>query len=138
MQENLLFEYAVIRIVPQVEREEFLNTGVILYCAGQKFLKAIIVLDTNRIQVFCPKLDIAELAEFTNAFVAICQGGNKGGAIGNLILPERFRWLTARRSTVLQTSMVHPGFCADPDKMLRKLFSELVSCETLLVVKNDR
>lgn len=129
MQENYLFEYSVIRIVPQVEREEFLNAGVILYCAGKKFLKAIITLDKHRIQVFCPKLDIAELGEYTNAFIAICQGGNQGGAIGKLILSERFRWLTARRSTVLQTSMVHPGFCADPDEMLYKLFSELVSCE---------
>lgn len=135
MQENHLFEYAVIRIVPQVEREEFLNTGVILYCAGKKFLNAIITLDTNRIQGFCPKLDIAELGEYTNAFIAICQGGNQVGAIGKLILPERFRWLTARRSTVLQTSMVHPGFCADPDKILHRLFSELVSCENYAVSK---
>lgn len=126
---NHLFEYAVIRIVPQVEREEFLNTGVILYCAGQKFLSARIILNTSRIQAFCPKLDIIDLAAYTNAFTEICDGTPNGGAIGRLILPERFRWLTARRSTVLQTSMVHPGFCADPGQMIDKLFMQLVSCD---------
>ncbi len=126
MQENHLFEYAVIRIVPQVEREEFMNAGVVLYCPDHKFLKAVIKLDEQRIQAFSPKLDLAELRKYTEAFIQICQGSANGGPIGKLSVPERFRWLTARRSTILQTSVVHPGLCREASEMLSRLFSQLV------------
>ncbi len=126
MQEQHLFEYAVIRIVPKVEREEFFNVGVVLYCAKQKFLQASILLDEERLRTFCKKADIDELREYLHAFERICMGGNDAGPIGKLPIAERFRWLTATRSTVVQTSKVHPGLCTDAAEMLAKLFEQLV------------
>ena len=126
MQEKDLFEYAVIRIVPRVEREEFLNVGVVLYCAKQKFLKALYKVDEKRLQVLCSDCDVALVKEYLNAFEQICNGSNNTGPIGKLPEAERFRWLTAARSTMVQTSKVHPGFCEDADEMLKKLFIQLV------------
>jgi hypothetical protein len=126
MQENLLFEYAVIRVVPHVEREEFINVGVILFCARQKFLRCIFSLDENRLRAFSGSPDIAELNEHILSFERICKGGPDGGAIGKLTMAERFRWLTATRSTVLQTSKVHPGLCTDPEDMIQRLFAQMV------------
>jgi hypothetical protein len=126
MPERYLFEYAVLRVVPHVEREEFLNVGIILYCAGQKFLKAIYELDEARLSALCNKLDLAEVKEHVQSFDKICRGGNDAGPIGKLSMAERFRWLTAERSTMLQTSKVHPGLCIDADEMLERLFTQLV------------
>lgn len=123
---NHLFEYAVIRVVPRVEREEFMNIGVILYCSGQKFLNTLFALDEKRLQALYSDIDITELEEHLNAFKRICDGVKEGGPIASLDPASRFRWLTATRSTVIQTSKVHPGFCIDPDKTLKKLFTELV------------
>ena len=125
MQENL-FEYAVIRIVPRVEREEFLNVGVVLYCASQKFLQARFELDKERLKAFSDKLDIAEIEDYLLAFERICAGDKAGGAIAKLPIAERFRWLTATRSTVVQTSKVHPGLCAQADEMLSRLYTQMV------------
>jgi len=126
MQENQLFEYAVIRIVPRVEREEFLNVGVILYCPKQKFLKVKYLLDKKRIAHFCGELDINELEEHLKTFELISSGSKDAGPIAKLSIPERFRWLTATRSTVVQTSKVHPGFCTEAEETLSKLFNQLV------------
>ena len=126
MLDKHLFEYAVIRVVPRVEREEFLNTGVILYCPRPKFLQLIYTLNTARLQAFCPKLDIAELQEHLQAFEAITNGAKEGGPIAQLDLASRFRWLTATRSTILQSSKVHPGFCTDPAAALQGLHTALV------------
>jgi hypothetical protein len=126
MQEAHLFEYAVIRIVPRVEREEFLNVGVVLYCARRKFLQAMFDLDTVLLSAFSPALDIDELREYLCAFERISAGGNDAGPIGRLPAGERFRWLTATRSTVVQTSKVHPGLCSEPLQMLTKLHGQLV------------
>ena len=126
MQENHLFEYAVIRVVPKVEREEFLNVGVILYCARQKFLQTIFTLDATRLQAFSPSLDLPELELHLRAFSQIALGKEEGGPIGQLDMASRFRWLTASRSTVLQASKVHPGFCADPLVALTRLHALLV------------
>jgi len=127
MQEQYLFEYAVIRIVPKVEREEFLNVGVVLYCAKQKFLQSRFSIDEERLQLFCKKTDMDGLREYLHAFEQICLGGNNAGPIGKLPIAERFRWLTATRSTVVQTSKVHPGLCSDAAEMLTKLFEQLVN-----------
>ena len=127
MQGNHLFEYAVIRMVPHVEREEFLNIGIVLYCAPQKFLQAKFELDKERLKVLCEKLDFEELKEHITSFERICAGGKDAGPIGMLSMPERFRWLTATRSTILQTSKVHPGLCDDAGEMLERLFVQLVS-----------
>ena len=126
MQEKDLFEYAVIRVVPRVEREEFLNVGVILFCTKQKFLKVLYQLDENRLKAFCASLDLTEIEENLGAFGKISAGSPNGGPIGQLDLASRFRWLTATRSTVLQTSKVHPGFCDLAGETLQRLYSELV------------
>ena len=127
MRENHLFEYAVIRVVPHVEREEFLNVGIILYCANQKFLKTKVNLKEEKLSMLCDSLDIAELKNHIASFEKICAGGNMAGTIGKLSIAERFRWLTATRSTMLQTSKVHPGLCHDASEMLERLFAQLVS-----------
>ena len=126
MPENHLFEYAVIRVVPRVEREEFLNIGVVLYCAKQKFLQAKYQLDENRLLGFYGDIDIDELKQNLCAFERICKGEKDGGPIGALDIASRFRWLTATRSTVVQASKVHPGFCEDARQTLDKIFEQLV------------
>lgn len=126
MQERKLFEYAVIRVVPRVEREEFLNVGVILYCSRQKFLQAKIKVDEERLRIFSRDLDIEELKMYLSSFDKICRGSADGGPIGQFAISDRFRWLTAVRSTVVQTSPVHPGLCLDAGETLDRLFFQLV------------
>ncbi|HZY80310.1 MAG TPA: DUF3037 domain-containing protein [Cyclobacteriaceae bacterium] len=125
MQGKHLFEYAVVRIVPQVEQEEFLNAGIILYCSAQKFLKCRIVIDEPRLRVFSNNLDLGLVRDHIQSFERICSGGKDSGPIGQLTLAERFRWLTATRSTIIQTSKVHPGLCADAEDKLKELFDKL-------------
>jgi len=127
MQDRVLFEYAVIRVVPLVDREEFMNIGIVLYCPKQKFLKMRYVLNEGRLRAFAPTLDIDELKEHLCSFELICSGDAKGGPIARLDIPSRFRWLTATRSTILQTSKVHPGLCVDASETTDKLFNQLVS-----------
>ena len=126
MQENHLFEYAVIRVVPRVEREEFFNVGVILYSRNQNFLQSLFNLDKLKLQTFSGKLDIEEVKEHLLSFERICNGTGDSGPIGHLDMASRFRWLTATRSTVVQTSKVHPGFCNNPAEAIQKLFTQLV------------
>ena len=126
MQENYLFEYAVIRIVPRVEREEFLNVGVILYCAKKNFLQTIFEINRERLLAFCSELEPAEAEENLHAFERICIGANGSGPIGKLDIASRFRWLTATSSTVVQTSRVHPGFSTNPGETLVRLYNQLV------------
>ena len=126
MPQEYLFEYAVIRVVPRVEREEFLNIGVILYCAKQHFLQAKYLLDENRLINFSSKTDIVELTEHICSMERICLGSNDAGPIVKLDMASRFRWLTATRSTIIQTSKVHPGFCTNAAETLQKLFEQLV------------
>ena len=126
MQDKHLVEYAVIRGVPRVDREEFLNVGVVLYCPKQKYLELIYTLDLSRLRAFAPGLDIEELEGHLHAFSEIVRGGAAGGPIGQLDAASRFRWLTAQRSTILQTSKVHPGFCNEPAEALKRLHAALV------------
>lgn len=126
MQESNLFEYAVIRLVPRVEREEFLNVGVILFCKRKKFLKVLYTIDENKIHAISDAIDLEEFKDHLWAFNEISLGSKDSGPIGELEVSERFRWLTATRSTILQTSKVHPGLCEDLDKTLEKLYKELV------------
>ena len=126
MQEKHLFEYAVIRIVPRVEREEFLNVGVVLYCADEKFLQMKFELNKERLLAFAPKLNMVQVNEYLCAFRQICVGDLDAGPIATLPIAERFRWLTATRSTVLQTSVVHPGLCIDAYETLMRLYNKLV------------
>jgi hypothetical protein len=126
MQDKHLFEYAVIRVVPRVEREEFLNVGVILYCSAQKFLKCIFHLDEKKLNSFTGKVDLEELKQRMEAFCQICEGTARGGTIAKLPIASRFRWLTATRSTVVQTSPVHPGLCVNASETLQRLHEQLV------------
>ena len=121
-----VFEYAVLRVVPRVEREEFMNVGVIVYCRALGFLETRCALSEARLRAFAPDLDQAEIAARLHAFERICQGRATGGFIGQLPIAERFRWLTATRSTVVQCSPVHPGRCLDAGKTLTRLFAQLV------------
>jgi hypothetical protein len=126
MQEKKLFEYAVIRVVPKVEREEFLNVGIVVYCAEQKFLEAKFMLDEKRVSAFCGDCDLNEIKEYLESFSKICAGGIDAGPIGKLPVAERFRWLTATRSTVVQTSKVHSGLTDDIQDVLGRLWNQLV------------
>ena len=126
MQGKHLFEYAVVRIVPRVERGEFLNVGVVLYCAPQKFLKFLFAIDEEKLKAFYNNCDVLEIEEYLKAFEQICLGNKEGSKIAQLPIAERFRWLTATRSTILQTSKVHPGFCVDAEETLQQLFIQLV------------
>lgn len=126
MQGSNLFEYAVIRFVPRPEREEFLNIGVILYCPSKKFLHMKFTLHPNRILAFYPAANIDELQIFLDAFKEVCCGSSAGSPIAKLDIANRFRWLTATRSTIVQTSKVHPGLCDDPMEKLEKLHQQLV------------
>src|SRR6187431_787278 len=115
-----LFDYAVIRVVPRVEREEFINVGVIVFCKAEKFLKVKFLLDTNRLLAFSPELDLNAVEENLKALEQICMGTKAGGAIAELDIASRFRWLTATRSTVIQTSKVHPGYTGNAAETLDK------------------
>lgn len=127
MHEKHLFEYAVIRIMPRVEREEFLNVGVILYCRSKKFLKMSYQLNEVRLQTLCADLDLQQLKTYFCAIENICDGNSTfGGPIALLEMAERFRWLTASRSTIIQTSKVHPGLCDDASLTLENLYRKLV------------
>ena len=119
-----LFEYAVIRIVPQVYREEFMNVGVVLYCSKEKFLQMRYQLDEKRLTSFFPDAEMTELQSYLVGMNEIV--GGKQGTIGKLGIAERFRWLTATRSSIVQCSKVHPGLCEDAGEMLEKLFKEMV------------
>ena len=122
-----LFEYAVLRVVPRVEREEFLNVGVILFCASQGFLQATCELSETRLTAFVgANLDLPDLRARLRSFERICGGRAAGGPIGQLPIASRFRWLTAQRSTIIQTSAVHPGLCEDAAATLARLHLELV------------
>jgi hypothetical protein len=122
-----LFEYAVIRLVPRVEREEFLNVGVILYCSAQGFLRTRWHLPEARLAAFTASPDPADVCARLLAFEQICAGRQMGGPIGQFPAAARFRWLTATRSTIIQTSPVHPGLCTDAGATLDRLFRELIS-----------
>ncbi|WP_020600487.1 DUF3037 domain-containing protein [Spirosoma panaciterrae] len=126
MPEKHLFEYAIIRVVPCVERQEFLNVGVIVYCRAQGFLQTRFALNEARLRAFSATLDLDELTGRLQAFERICAGKAEGGPIGKLSIAERFRWLTSTRSTVVQTSPVHPGLCTNAAETLDKLFEQLV------------
>ena len=126
MQGRYLFEYAIIRIVPRVEREEFLNVGIILYCKDLRFLETKYAVNKTRLNVLCAEIDCDEIEEHLWSFEKISKGDKDGGPIAALDFSSRFRWLTATRSTTIQTSKVHPGFCENPRETLENLFTQLV------------
>lgn len=127
MQERHLYEYAVIRVVPRVEREEFINVGIILFSKRAKFIKAKYILNEQKLKCLSPiDLDIDSFRTNLQSFDKICKGEKGGGYIASLEIHERFRWLTAVRSASIQTSRPHPGFSSDLEKTFERLFEELV------------
>lgn len=126
MQENNLFEFAVIRLVPRVEREEFINVGAILFCKKKNFLKVLYTINEPKINAISADVDLEEFKAHPEAFNEIALGSKESGPIGELETAERFRWLTATRSTILQTSRVHPGLCMNLEEALKKIFKEQV------------
>ncbi len=128
MQEKHLYEYAIVRIVPRVEREEFLNIGVILYCRKPAFLQTVSCIDEKRLLLLYPAVALAEVKAHLQAFIDISDGKSTAGPIAQLDMASRFRWLTAKRSTILQTSGVHPGLCNHPEEAIKKLQEQLVDC----------
>jgi len=121
-----LYDYAILRLVPRVEREEFLNVGVILSCPGKRFLDARIVIDAERWRALDPSLDIEDIAAQLASYPLICAGGEAAGPIGKLSQRERFNWLIAPKSTIIQTSAAHTGWCLDPELMLEHLLNRMV------------
>lgn len=126
MQNRATYEYAVIRVVPKVAREEFINVGVILFSKPKRFLDLRYQLDENRLKLFDGKLDIDQLKNYLRAWELVCKGGKAGGRIGEMDMASRFRWLTAARSTVIQSSPTHSGTCSEPLQVLDRLFQDYV------------
>lgn len=121
-----LYEYAVIRLVPRVEREEFINVGIVLFSKGARYLKCKCHLDRERLNLFSTELQIDAIEKNLEAFHKICAGEKDGGPVAAWETSDRFRWLTAQRSSSLQTSRPHNGFSDDLDATLERLFGELV------------
>jgi hypothetical protein len=119
------FEYAVIRVVPRVEREEFVNAGVVVYCKARNFLDARVRIDDRRVLALWPDADLDVIRQHLEAIPKVC-AGTEGGPIGQLPQRERFHWLVAPRSTIIQVSSVHGGLCDSPGAVLERLFEEFV------------
>ncbi|HWD70760.1 MAG TPA: DUF3037 domain-containing protein [Solirubrobacteraceae bacterium] len=123
------FQYAVLRVVPRVEREEFLNVGVIVFCRTRQYLAARIALDPRRIRALAPDIDLDAVREHLDARVRIAAGDADAGPIAALSQSERFHWLVAPASTIIQTSSVHSGLCDEPEAVLDRLFGQLVTVD---------
>ena len=121
-----LFEYALLRVVPRVERGEFINAGVLLHCPEADFLDARVHLDPGRLGALDPGVDYASVLAHLEAARLVCAGGREAGLIGLLPRSQRFGWLVAPRSTVVQPSPVHTGFAADPEEALEHLLRTMV------------
>jgi hypothetical protein len=119
------FDYAVLRVVPRVDREEFINAGVIVYCAEQPFLGARVDFDEARLRALWPALDVELVRQHLEAVPRICSGDPSAGPIARLTPRERFYWLVAPRSTIIQVSPVHSGLCETPADALDRLFRQL-------------
>ncbi|HET6557404.1 MAG TPA: DUF3037 domain-containing protein [Prolixibacteraceae bacterium] len=126
MQHKHIYEYAIIRVVPVVEREEFVNAGVILFCKKKKFIRMLYRLREEKILALMPDADIGEISKNMEAFSRIAAGEKDAGPIAGMDEAERFRWLTAVRSASIQTSRPHPGMSDDLDKAVNTLFAEMV------------
>jgi Protein of unknown function (DUF3037) len=121
------FDYAVIRVVPRVEREEFLNAGVIVFSAEQRFLGARVHVDELRLKALWPAIDVDLVRQHLEAVSRICSGDRSGGPIARLAARERFHWLVAPRSTMIQVSPVHSGLCETAPEALERLFQQLIA-----------
>ena len=126
MQERNLYEYAIIRLLPNVEREEFLNVGLILFCKHKKFIKVAFEIDENRLKAFAT-IDVEFINQNLLAFQNIAIAHKNAGLVATFDLPSRFRWLTAMRSSMIQTSRPHPGICENLEETFNRIYSQNVA-----------
>ena len=126
MQQKHQYEYAIVRVVPAVEREEFVNAGVILFCKKEKFIRMKYQLSPDKILILKPDAEIEEIRKNLEAFRIIAEGEKEGEPIASLEMVERFRWLSAVRSASIQTSRPHTGLSDDLEKTFNTLFDEMV------------
>ncbi len=126
MQDKFTFKYAIVRIVPKVEREEFFNVGVILYCKRTKFLDIKFNINEDKLKVFSSEIKLELFNDYLKAWKLVCEGNSASGKIGQLELSERFGWLTASRSTLIQSSKTYSGLCDEPNKALEEIFEMYV------------
>lgn len=126
MQDREIYNFALIRLVPVVEREEFINVGVILFSKRKKFLGIKYCLDADKIKSFADKVDLHMIEEYLKGWEGICRGDAHSGPIGEFELADRFRWLAAAKSTMIQCSPTHPGLCKSPEKELDDIFKRYV------------
>jgi hypothetical protein len=124
------FDYAVVRVVPRVERQEFVNVGVIVFCLERRMLQAKVYVDEARLRSLWPGLDLATVKQHAEAVVRICAGDESAGPIAKLSQRERFQWLIAPRSTMIQTSAVHTGIVTEDGPPVERLFEQLVCVPT--------
>jgi hypothetical protein len=130
VRERLVFDYAVVRVVPRVDRGEFLNVGVILFSPTQAYLQSRIELDRPRLLALDSSVDLSMIESYLESIPKVCAGGSEAGSIGSLPQRARFHWLVSPRSTVIQTSAVHSGVHHDLDAALDTLFDKLVRSPT--------
>ncbi|HEX5925669.1 MAG TPA: DUF3037 domain-containing protein [Baekduia sp.] len=121
------FQYAIWRVVPSVERGEALNVGVVVYCRRRQFLAARVLIDEARLHALSPDLDVDAIRRHLDGMVRIAAGDPDGGAIAAMPQSERFGWLTAASSTIVQPSPIHTGLCRDPQAVLDRLYTRLVA-----------
>lgn len=126
MPEKHLYEYAIIRVLPLVEREEFLNVGIILFCKREKYITVQYTINEIKLCLFSKGLDVEQIKLNLQSFQKIALGNEKCGPISQMDVPSRFRWLTAIRSSSIQTSRPHPGLCTNLEETAKRLFEELV------------
>lgn len=126
MQELNKYEYTVLRYVPRVEREEFVNVGLAMMCKRRRWIRVGLLLPEAKLSVLSPGSDLKTLSRQLQAFVDIAAGKREAGPVASYPVEERFRWISAVKSSVIQTSNPHPGLCEDLDKTFERLFSELV------------
>lgn len=126
MQDKFTFEYAIIRFVPKVEREEFFNVGVLLFSKQKKFLGIKFHVNSEKMKAFSCDFELEELMKYLHAWELICAGKEQSGPIGKMEMSDRFRWLAACRSSIIQSSKTHPGICENPENELVKIFEKHV------------
>jgi len=132
------YDYALIRVVPSIERGECLNVGVILFCRTRRFLGSLMDLDRSRLFAIAPDIDLELIQEHLDHFECLSAGGAHAGVLGELSQSERFHWLVSPRSTMIQTSPVHSGLCSDPDAALQRLLSTMVRLKGVSSVSSSR
>lgn len=126
MSERTVYEYAVVRVVPRVEREEFVNVGIALYCKKQRYAAVKLFVNEEKCRALDPKIDLDTITAHLVSFQKICAGETDAGQIARLDQADRFRWLTAKRSTIIQCSVVHPGLCCTAESTHQELFEKLI------------